>query len=131
MRVRVLSVLSVAVAGLLFSVGSSAHHGASALYDLSQTVRLTGMVTEFRFTNPHVFIYFEVTGEDGTIVAWSAGLTSRNRLARTDGWNRNTLEPGERISIVGSPARDGAPSLWVEQVFVDGEPLLEVPGGAG
>ncbi len=115
---------------LLFSVGLSAHHGV-ALYDVSQMVNVTGTVTDFQFVNPHVRIFFDVTGEDGTVVGWSADLTTPIRLREVDGWSRDTLKPGNQISITGSPATDGAPSMWVEQVFVDGNPLLIRPGGAG
>ena len=128
---KVVSVLSVTAGILLFSVGLSAHHGASAAYDVNQTINVTGTVTDFQFDNPHVLILFDVTGEDGTVVGWTAGLTSQNRLARTDGWRRDTLKSGDQILITGSPARSGTPSLWVEQVYLDGNPLLVIPGGAG
>jgi len=116
--------------GLLFSVGLSAHHGV-ALYDVSQMVNVTGTVTDFQFVNPHVRIFFDVTGEDGTVVGWSAELTTPNRLRAIDGWNTDTLKPGNQISITGSPATDGTRLMWVEQVFVDGNPLLVRSGGAG
>ncbi len=124
MRGKVVATFSVAAGILLFSIGSSAHHGASVVYDLNQKVTMTGTVADYQFVNPHVLIFCEVTAEDGTAVVWSAGLTSPNRLARSDGWSRDTLKPGDRISILGSPARGGAPSLWVQQVFLDGTPLL-------
>ena len=130
MRGKIVTTFVVAAGILLFSVGLSAHHGV-ALYDVTQMVSVTGTVTEFRFENPHVLIFFEVTGEGETAVRWSAGLTSPNRLARRDGWSRDTLKPGDPISITGFPFVGGAPSLWVEQVYVDGNPLLEIPGGVG
>ena len=124
------SIFSVVAWTLLFSVGLSAHHGV-ALYDMSQMVNVTGTVTDFQFVNPHARIFFNVTAEDGTLVGWSAELTTPIRLREVDGWNKDTLKPGNQISIIGSPATDGAPSMWVEQVFVDGNPLLIRTGGAG
>ncbi len=121
---------SVAVWALLFSVGLSAHHGV-ALYDMSQIINVAGTVTDFQFVNPHVRIFFAVTKDNGEIAGWSAELTTPARLRGVDGWHSDTLKPGDQISITGSPASDGAPSLWVEQVFVDGKPLLVRPGGAG
>jgi hypothetical protein len=94
------------------------------VYDVNQKVITTGTVTDFQFVNPHVIVYFDVTGEDGSVVTWSAALTSPSRLARNDGWSRETLKPGDKISITGSPTRDGEPSLWVQQVTVDGTALL-------
>ena len=125
-----ITIFSVVAWVLLFSVGLSAHHGV-ALYDVSQMINVTGTVTDFQFVNPHARIFFDVTGEDGTIVAWSAELTTPIRLREVDGWNSDTLKPGNQISITGCPATNGAPSMWVEQVFVDGTPLLIRPGGAG
>lgn len=125
-----ITIFSVVAWVLLFSVGLSAHHGV-ALYDVSQMVNVTGTVTDFQFVNPHVRILFDVTEEDGTVVGWSAELTTPIRLRAVDGWNRDTLKPGNQISITGSPATDVARLMWVEQVFVDGNPLLIRPGGTG
>lgn len=116
---------AVAIGFVLGSGAVLAHHGASVVYDMSQSVTMTGVVTDFQFVNPHVLIYFEVEAENGTATIWSAGLTSPNRLARNDGWSNDTFEPGDAVTIIGSPARTGAPSLWVEQVLDgDGNPLL-------
>lgn len=114
------------VIGLILGSGAVlAHHGASVVYDLSQSLTMTGAVTDFQFVNPHVLIYFEVEADDGTTTIWSAGLTSPNRLARSDGWSKDMFQPGDTVTITGSPARSGAPSLWVEQVMDgDGRPLL-------
>lgn len=106
-----------------------AHHGASVVYDLSQHLTMTGTVTDFQFVNPHVLIFFEVEGEDGAKTVWSAGLTSPNRLARSDGWSKDMFKPGDTVTITGSPARAGAPSLWVEAVLDgQGKSLLGGPG---
>ena len=111
----------ILVVGLVFSPATLfAHHGSSVVYDLSQLITISGTVTEFRFINPHVLIFFEVEEDDGSKVAWSAGLTSPNRLARSDSWTRNLLKPGDQITITGNPARGGAPSLWVE-MLLDGQ----------
>jgi len=124
MRARFAAIFSVAAVTTMLSAGAAAHHGASVVYDLNQSVDMTGTVTDYQFVNPHVLIFFEVTGEDGEAVVWSAGLTSPNRLARSDGWSMDTLRSGDRVTITGSPARGGAPSLWVEQVVANGRPLL-------
>ena len=122
------ALVKLAAVAIGFVLGSGtvlAHHGASVVYDMSQSVTMTGLVTDFQFVNPHVLIYFEVEEIDGNTTIWSAGLTSPNRLARNDGWSSDTFEPGDAVTIIGSPARTGAPSLWVEQVLDgNGNPLL-------
>jgi hypothetical protein len=108
----------------VLSAGVVAHHGASSVYDLGKSLNMSGTVTDYQFVNPHVLVFFEVTEANGDVVIWSAGLTSPNRLARSDQWTKDTLKVGDEVTIVGAPARGGAPSLWVEQVLLDGAPLL-------
>ena len=62
--------------------------------------------------------------EDGSVVGWLAGLPSTVSLGRNEGWTGETLKPGDEISITGAPARNDAPSIWVEQITLNGEPLL-------
>lgn len=120
------SILFIVVA-VLVSASVLAHHGAAVVYHLDQSVTKTGVVVDFQFINPHVLVFFEVDEDNGETVLWSGGLTSPNRLARSDGWSVNTLETGDEITITGAPARGGAPSLWVEQVMHDGQALLGGP----
>jgi hypothetical protein len=123
---RRLHTVWLAAAAAVTSGLALAHHGAAVVYDLSQHLTMSGTVTDFQFVNPHVLIFFEVSNEDGSSTVWSAGLTSPNRLARSDGWTRTTFEPGDAVTITGSPARSGAPSLWVDAVYDgDGNALLE------
>ena len=103
---------------------SFGHHGSNIVYDLTQSVTVTGTVTEFQFVNPHVQLLFDVGGDDGAVVGWLAGLPSTIRLD-AEGWTRETLKPGDEVTVTGAPARNGAPSLWVEQILLNGEPLLE------
>lgn len=124
MRLR----LSATLIGLgLFSltVPSFGHHGSNVVYDLTQSITVSGTVTEFQFVNPHTQILFNVTGEDGQVVGWLAGMSSSLSLGQNEGWTRETIEPGDEITIIGAPARNDAPSIWVEQVSLDGEDLLE------
>ncbi len=121
------SKLSAILAGIviaLLSLPSLSHHGSNVVYDLTQSITVTGIVTEFQFVNPHAGILFDVAGEDGSTVSWLAGLPGSMGLARNEGWTSDTVKPGDEISITGAPARNNAPSVWVEQIFVNGEPLL-------
>ena len=119
--------LAAIVAGIAMafpSIPSLSHHGSNVVYDLTQSITVAGTVTEFQFVNPHTQILFDVTGEDGSVVGWLAGLPGSIRLTQEEGWSMDTLKPGDEISILGAPARNDAPSVWVEQVFLNGEPLL-------
>ena len=91
---------------LMFSTLAFGHHGGSN-YDLTHTITVKGIVTEFEWTNPHSLIHFEVKGENGTVENWVAQETSLNMLNR-QGWNKDTLKPGDSITIVGNRYKNGA-----------------------
>lgn len=124
MSARLVAIFAAGVGLLSLSLPSFSHHGSNIVYDLTQTISIAGTVTDFQFVNPHTLVLLDVTGEDGTTVGWLAGLSSPNSLGPNEGWTRETLKPGDQISITGAPARGGAPSIWVEQILLNGEPLL-------
>ena len=107
---------------------ASAHHGGAA-YDGSETVEVVGKVSRFEFVNPHVLIYANVTDEEGDTVEWSGELTSPNRLARSERstvrWHKDIFQPGDDITLIGNPARSGAPSLRLREVLnADGVKMI-------
>jgi hypothetical protein len=109
--------------GLLIAAGPSlAHHGTAA-YQEGKQVTVTGIVTDFDFSNPHTLIYLNVKQSDGTVAKWEGELTSPNHLVRA-GWTKNTLERGEQITISGLPAKKGANSMWIRKIVkADGTEL--------
>ena len=117
------TLIGLGLAGL--SLPSLGHHGSNVVYDLTQSITVSGTVTEFQFINPHVQVLFDVTSEDGSIVNWLGGMSSSSGLADSEDWNGNTLNPGNEITIIGAPARNDAPSIWVEQILLNGEPMLQ------
>ena len=125
MSPRLVAIISIAIGSLTLSVASLAHHGSNVVYDLTKSITVSGTVTKFQFVNPHALIFIDVIDENGQTVEWLAGLPSASGLQGNEGWTRDTLKPGDEITITGSPARGGAPSLWTEQIERDGEPLLK------
>ena len=120
--------LVVALGVGLVSAGAFAHHGGAA-YDSERRVEVVGKVTRFEFVNPHVLIYAAVTDADGNVVEWSGELTSPNRLARSERntvrWHKDMFQPGDDITLIGDPARNGAPSLRLREVLDgDGRSLI-------
>lgn len=95
-----------AASGLAFS--ASAHHSFPAQYDASKQVTLTGAVTKIEWTNPHIFIYIDVQDEEThETINWALEMGAPNALLRL-GWKRDSLKPGNVITIEGSLARDGS-----------------------
>ena len=108
--------LSVVLAGvvvlLLVSSSLSAHHSDSA-YDTSQHLTMNGTVTEFDWTNPHVLIRFEVKDDKGKVESWIGEGSPPNTLSRS-GWSRNSIKPGDQITVTGSPYRDGRKGIRID-----------------
>jgi hypothetical protein len=121
MRGRALSVLAVALCMFAVSVPMFAHHGTAA-YDLSKTYTVKGKVSRFNFINPHVQVFFDVTDEKGAVSAWQAELTSPNHLVRT-GWTKDTLKPGDDVTITGYRTKDGTNSIWIGKIMLKDEEL--------
>jgi len=117
---RILLVCGVALLGAMFTAAPvAAHHGA-ALYEPEKTIDLAGTVVEFQFVNPHVLVYVDAKGPDGKDVKWGGELTSPNRLARMTGgvkWHKDLLKPGDKVTLKGRPARNGAPAMIITQII--------------
>jgi hypothetical protein len=103
-----------------------AHHGY-AMFDKNAETTLQGTVTEFHFVNPHCIVEFEVKDDKGQMQKWSGELTSPVHLSPR-GWKATSLEPGDKLSITGWPARNGVHSLWVTKIVSNGKEL-KIGGG--
>ena len=105
---------------------ASAHHSA-AMYDRDKRRPLTGVVKEFQWTNPHVFIQVMSTNDKGKAEEWSVECTSVNFMTRR-GWTKETLKPGDKIVVVISPLKDGSHGGGMVSVTsVNGQPLVVEP----
>ncbi len=122
MNHRIVCVL-VATFALLITCGQVlAHHGSSN-YDMSKSVSVKGTVTQFDFVNPHSAIHLEAKDDSGKAEQWLVEADSPNNLART-GWTRNSLKPGDQVTIVGNQLKDGSKVMRLRKViFSDGKEL--------
>jgi hypothetical protein len=112
-----------AVVCLALSVAVAAHHSQSE-YNLRAKVEVAGTVTKVEWKSPHAWIYVDVTDDKGQTVNWSFELPSPVTLMRR-GWTRESLKPGERVTVTGAPARN-YPAIAIANGIKDaaGKPLF-------
>lgn len=120
------AILATSVLSLAAQV-ATAHHSFAVFFDTeSQLRKVTGVVTEFRFTNPHGIVTLTVT-EGGHQVIWRAETNSPSILRRR-GWSPNSLHVGEKVTVEGWPARDGSKYLRLRSATrANGEPVGKAP----
>lgn len=104
-RQHLVSVLLLAVAVAVTTVGTAAHHSLTVEFDISRTITVTGMVTEMKWTNPHCWLSLEVKDDQGRVTNWSIEFSSPNSLYRR-GWRRSDLPPSISVTVVGYPSRE-------------------------
>lgn len=119
---RTFFVTALAVLGLLTAARpADAHH--SWHLDNSKVVTLTGTVTKFDFANPHVQLYLQVKGDSDSTDIWQAGGPSPNQLSR-GGWSRDTVKPGDQVTVAGYRNKDGTKVLRFDTVTLPGGQVL-------
>jgi Family of unknown function (DUF6152) len=129
MKPKLFAVLAAVVILLMVSGPMFAHHGG-VQYDKEHAVTVTGTVTEFLFTNPHVQIHFDVKDENGNVDKWIAETGSPQRLFRF-GWNAKTLKPGDKITVTGAAFKNGAKVMSLIKLVGGNAPTLTVGADCG
>jgi len=98
--------LPVLAVVLLSALPAISHHSNSA-YEVEKVVTLTGVVKEWKWTNPHTWLYMTVDDGKGGKVEWAVEGRAPGVLGRA-GWDRTVLKPGEKVTVHMSPAKDGS-----------------------
>jgi hypothetical protein len=98
------------------SVGAVAHHSFAAQYDSNKPIKMAGVVTKVEWTNPHVYIYVDVTdAKTKKIGNWAFEMGPPHMLQKA-GWKRNSLKIGEQVGVEGWLARDGGNSANARRI---------------
>ena len=114
------------VALTIAASATSAHHSAAGI-DQTKTVTITGVLKEFKWANPHSWMDVNVTNDKGETALWSIEMTSPTYLARA-GWKSTTVKPGDKVTIMVRPFRNGDPGgLFVSITLPDGRVLGQAP----
>ncbi len=100
-------VVGVLASGLMIGVTMPAlSHHSHAMFDHEVEVTVTGTVKDFSFRNPHVFLYVDVEGEDGEVVAWAIEMSNIGNTIRR-GIGGSTFKTGDVITVTMNPLKNG------------------------
>jgi hypothetical protein len=99
--------LTILAATLAAASPAAGHHSDAGL-DMNSLTTIEGVVTEFGWRNPHIYITLDVAAESGQTVEWNIQSGSTITVGRM-GWDRNSLAPGDRVTIQTNAATNGRP----------------------
>src|SRR5215813_12400401 len=121
MRRRLLfAILSI----LACAATAMSHHSFAAVYDDTKLLTLSGVVTEFKFVNPHAIMYMDVTDASGKVSKWTVEFAGRLNLSNI-GWTADSIKSGERVTVTGNPTHTGSDRIaFCKLVHADGTELL-------
>jgi hypothetical protein len=97
----------VLVSSLLTAPVARAHH-SFAMFDRTVQKVATGTVARWAFNPPHSWLYLTIRNEDGTDTLWSFESSAPPALLQR-GISGSTFEPGDTVTVLYCPLRDGRP----------------------
>jgi len=112
------------LAVMLLSKSAAAHHSFAPVYDGSREISVTGVVTQFKFVNPHAMMLMDVTDESGKVVKWTVEFAGSLNLSEV-GWTADSIKAKERVTVTGNPTHTGSHGMFFRKlVRSDGTELL-------
>jgi hypothetical protein len=129
MQRQAYALLLALVAAVMIGDHAIAHHSFAAEFDAEKPVTLKGTVVKWEMMNPHGWITMDVTGTDGEKIRWMVETSNPNGLMRL-GWTKNSLKPGDQITVEAYKAKDGSNTANAARVtLADGRSVFA--GSAG
>jgi hypothetical protein len=122
--------LIIVGATLMLAVPALAHH-SFAMFDFSKEITVVGEVKEFLWRNPHIHILVNVPDGKGSMAEWDIEGGTPGNLRR-NGWRADTLKPGDKVSVVIRPLKNGDNGgNLIRAMRGDGTPIGTAAGGGG
>src|SRR5881296_4312615 len=116
----------IPVLALCVSTATS-HHSFSAVYDDTRLVTVSGVVTQFKFVNPHALMYMDVTDASGKVAKWTIEFAGRLNLSNL-GWTADSIKSGEHVTVTGNPTHSGSDRIAFKRLVRAGGTEL-LPAG--
>src|ERR1700730_1083190 len=107
--------LAAMLAAALFQTTPALAHHSNVAFEVTKVVTITGVVKAFEWRNPHTWVILTIDDGKGGKVDWSVEGRAPGVLLRA-GWTKNSLQPGETITVDMSPAKDGSKTGLVARV---------------
>ena len=105
---------------------AAAHHSA-APFDTTKSKTISGAVNKVQWTNPHTWVWVDVPNAKGGVDTWGIEGMSPNYLERR-GWSKNTLKPGDKVSVYIRPLKDGSNGgMFVQATLASGK-IMKMTG---
>jgi hypothetical protein len=110
--------LAAMAAWLMAAAPLPAHHSFGAEFDLDKPITLHGTPVKWEMINPHCYITLDVKNDDGSVTRWSIEMGAPSSLYR-NGWRKDSVKPGDDLTISGYRARDGSNTIFGSQARLD------------
>lgn len=110
-----LGLLSAVLAAGLFDAAPILAHHSNVAFEVTKVITITGVVKTFQWRNPHTWVLLTVDDGKGGKAEWAVEGRAPGVLLRA-GWTKNSLQPGEMITVDMSPAKDGSKTGLVARV---------------
>lgn len=115
MKIRNVLVSFTAIFTLGFYGHASAHH-SFAMFDQKKHLVISGVISNFSWRNPHVFISLDVTDDKGKVTRYKLECGSTSMMRRA-GWKHNTVAAGDTVKVDFYPLRNGKPGGMISKII--------------
>lgn len=110
------------VAGMLLAeLPANAHHAIQAQYDFKKPVEVQGVISKVLWTNPHGYVYLDVTDRQGAVTTWELQMGGPSQLQKAGLGRRSRggMDVGARVTAVGFQGLDGSATAWLTKLVME------------
>ena len=115
MRSRILTFAVLVLTFVAMRSGILVAHHSRAEYG-NQDKKMQGTVVEYRWRNPHVIVFWDVTDESGKVVHWTGEMAAITSMMR-DGMTKDSLKTGDKIALTVRPSKAGTPDSVIREIL--------------